>query len=205
MVDNKTLRHAYSVKGRDDVRNLYQGWADTYDTDLTDELGYVAPQMAVQALLSHVDPSSAPIADLGCGTGLAGVLLREAGFNTIDGYDLSPEMLEKVAEKSVYRHLREADLTKPIEPNAESYARAICVGAFAYSHLGPVHISAILKNLAPGGVLTFTINERFYESEGYAPALDKIQADGLAEMLELDKTDYIQAEGIGCWMCSQRT
>jgi hypothetical protein len=35
--------------------------------------------------------------------------------------------------------------------------------------------------------------------------LDKIQADGLAEMLELDKTDYIQAEGIGCWMCSLRT
>ena len=42
---------------------------------------------------------------MGCGTGLSGAALAEAGFTTIDGSDLSPGMLDKARALGVYRDL----------------------------------------------------------------------------------------------------
>jgi ubiquinone/menaquinone biosynthesis C-methylase UbiE len=49
-------------------------------------------------------------ADLACGTGRIGVWLRQQGVTTIDGVDLTPEMLEKARAKAVYRQLFQTDV-----------------------------------------------------------------------------------------------
>lgn len=50
---------------------------------------------------------AASVLDMGCGTGLVGVYLKERGFNNIVGVDASAGMLEKARTKSVYTELHE--------------------------------------------------------------------------------------------------
>jgi SAM-dependent methyltransferase len=49
-------------------------------------------------------------ADLGCGTGRTGAWLRQHGVPTIDGVDLTPEMLTVARSKNVYRLVVQADV-----------------------------------------------------------------------------------------------
>jgi SAM-dependent methyltransferase len=49
-------------------------------------------------------------ADLACGTGRTGVWLRSRGIGTVDGVDLTPEMLDVAASKHVYANLAVGDV-----------------------------------------------------------------------------------------------
>ena len=52
------------------------------------------------------------ILDIGCGTRLFGRLLKNEGYETIDGIDLTPEMFEKARALGVYRSLSEEDISE---------------------------------------------------------------------------------------------
>jgi len=127
-IDPRLARN-YADLATDDQRVVYRQWADSYDKELIEEFGYIAPQEAVNAFVCRVPDRTAPVLDLGCGTGLAGKLLEQAGYTHIDGIDLSPEMLEKAAALNVYRQLWEGDLTAVIDVQP-IYQAVICVGVF---------------------------------------------------------------------------
>ena len=91
---DQRLKKAYGVKSAADVVELYDSWADDYDTELLDELGYVAPRLTAEAFCRHVPDTNALILDVGCGTGLVGKELHDAGYTHVDGLDISNEMLE---------------------------------------------------------------------------------------------------------------
>src|SRR5215510_12770572 len=90
-----------------DVRSGYAEWVATYeqtvedamDIHLLEGLGEVPWEGVRQA------------ADLGCGTGRTGAWLRERGIATIDGVDLTPEMLDVARAREVYRRLVEGDVS----------------------------------------------------------------------------------------------
>ena len=50
------------------------------------------------------------VADLGCGTGLQGPLLKAAGARFIYGVDVSREMLKEAKTKGCYDDLSESDM-----------------------------------------------------------------------------------------------
>jgi SAM-dependent methyltransferase len=89
-----------------DVRNGYGEWAATYeqtvedamDVDLLDALREVQWEAVGRA------------ADLGCGTGRIGAWLRVSGVSSVDGVDLTPEMLAVAERRGVYDRLAEADV-----------------------------------------------------------------------------------------------
>jgi len=106
------LRDAYALETEADTRDFYARWADEYDAQLERGLRYIAPQTLVEMLARHLAAGDAPILDVGCGTGLTPGCLRALGFSAVDRVDFSRAMLEKAAEKGVYRKLIEADLTR---------------------------------------------------------------------------------------------
>lgn len=88
------------------VREGYGGWAATYEDTVPDEL-----DIALLAGLTEVPWREAKrAADLGCGTGRTGQWLRRQGTPSIDGVDLTPEMLAVARSRGVYDRLVEADV-----------------------------------------------------------------------------------------------
>ncbi len=53
------------------------------------------------------------ILDAGCGTGLVGIALKQKGYESVDGFDLSEEMIKVAAATGVYKSLNSGiDMTK---------------------------------------------------------------------------------------------
>ena len=153
-------------------KEVYRNWADTYDEDLIGEFGYVAPEEAVRKLTKFLPDRDSLILDLGCGTGLVGRLLKNEGYGTIDGIDLSPEMLEKARSLGVYRSLFEEDLSvNPELPRI--YGAVICVGVFSHKPDQPDLAGKQLSCLLPGGLMVATVNGKGWHEIGWEALLEE--------------------------------
>jgi len=102
------LDNVYKTERGESMRRYYDDWAESYDTDLR-ENDYRTPARCAEALARVLVDRDAPILDFACGTGISGAALKEAGFTTIDGTDISDGMLEKAREKGAYRDLIRAE------------------------------------------------------------------------------------------------
>ena len=93
--NDRFLKTVYQVRDPDEVRDMYDRWAASYDTELIEENGYAQPRRCAEMLSRHLPDRTAEILDIGCGTGLSGAALAEAGYGVVDGCDFSAAMLEK--------------------------------------------------------------------------------------------------------------
>jgi SAM-dependent methyltransferase len=190
---DELLAAAYALDGPDANRSLYARWAATYEIDFIAESGYryherVAAVFA-ECCLTAVGPDDA-VADVGCGTGIVGEALVRHHRLTIDGLDISPEMLQQAAGKvhagvPVYRRLLEADLTQPLTIEPHSYAGLISAGTFTHGHLGPGALDGLLAVVRPGGRCAIGVNAAHYASHGFAAAFDRLVATGRIADLQL--------------------
>jgi SAM-dependent methyltransferase len=149
---------ARAIRSTDEARELYRRWAHTYDHDVFDRLEVVGTRTIAELLSQHVADRTTPIIDLGCGTGAAGLHLRDHGFTTIDGADLSPEMLDIAATKGSYRHLVAVDLNDEFVLPAPTYGASISAGTFVSGHVGPGAVERISDYLAPQATVAWVIN-----------------------------------------------
>jgi len=89
-----------------DVREGYGEWVRTYEQTVLDHM-----DLRLFERLRTVDwGAPREILDLACGTGRIGSWLRGRTSATIDGVDLTPEMLEIARGKGVYRAIHVADI-----------------------------------------------------------------------------------------------
>ena len=86
------LDRLYGAGSSDELRGEYERIASAYDDELIRGMGYRSPA-AVAGVARRLLPVEARILDVGAGTGLLGVALADAGFDSLDGLDLSPAML----------------------------------------------------------------------------------------------------------------
>ncbi len=152
------LKQAYELQDSDATKTFYRDWAASYDDEVTGE-GYITPARCAEALARHANDPSQPVLDLGCGTGLSGVALREAGFRVVDGADFSEEMIEIARSRNVYRRTFRHDLSQPIPLPPGSVSNAVAVGVMSPSHAPPEAIDNAMEALAAGGVLVFSLND----------------------------------------------
>ena len=84
----------------DYVESLFDGFADTFEGVLVEQLEYCAPAKVAEAAINATAHRGkyASALDAGCGTGLAGLELRDAVKGALDGVDLSSKMAEYAAE-----------------------------------------------------------------------------------------------------------
>lgn len=125
---------------------------------------------------SEID-SNLEVLDAGCGTGLFGTFLAEAGGKNIDGIDLSPGMLEVARNKGVYRYLKLGDLSQPVSEKNCSYDIAVCIGTFTQGHIGPDALAEFVR-IARGGFVVATILESIWKSGGYESKLSSLVNEG---------------------------
>lgn len=114
---------------------------------------------AIDLLRQVPDIPDGPVCDLGCGTGVAGSLLRSRfSDHVLTGLDASPAMLERAKETGHYDETVLADIAQwmPDEPQALIFSNAAL-------HWIPDH-ATLLPRLAglvrPGGVLAVQVPDQ---------------------------------------------
>ncbi len=133
-----------------------------------------APAGAARALMPHLEPGAQGI-DFGCGSGVLGLALREAGLKTpLDGLDLSPVMLDLARATGCYRQLTRANLLLPDECPAlgKPYDFAITMGLMGDYVPYYLALPHIVSTLRPGAFLGYAVERRSTPSH----ALEKLAA-----------------------------
>ena len=104
---------AYALETPADSIRLYGEWAPTYDSDLIKRIGYVVHLRVAEILLRQRSLIDGAVLDVGCGTGLVGVKLREGGIAVVDGVDISPQMLAEAGKKKTKTAIRSIVICLP--------------------------------------------------------------------------------------------
>ncbi|MCR9128989.1 MAG: class I SAM-dependent methyltransferase [Alphaproteobacteria bacterium] len=186
---NPVLDKIYNLSGKpEECVDAYKDWAKTYDQDTVGGMNYVGPKISAKRLAALVGPD-ARILDAGCGTGLAGVELAELGFKTIDGMDISPDMLGEARKKGPYRELQVEDMTKPLSYETDAYDAVVCVGTFTHAHVGPKGFNELIRVTKPGGPIVATVHEDVWP-DGYEDHFRALEADGRARVKSISEEDY---------------
>jgi predicted TPR repeat methyltransferase len=188
------LKNVYDNPG--DKQALFDDWASTYDRDLVDDLGYVADAEACRHFISLVTDRQARILDAGCGTGLVGRRLKQAGYNNVHGNDYSEKMLDEARATGAYQSLEQHDLTLPVETD-QPYDAAISVGVFAFSVPSAEHLVNITRSLKPDGIAVVTVNGKAWKEADWESKLDGFNQDYPdARLVDVQTIDYLTADGI---------
>lgn len=174
----------FQEKTTEDTRTLYDDWANNYEKAHQDMGGYLAPQRCAAALAEFVTDRSEAVIDIGCGTGLAAVAIRELGFTQIDGTDLSEGMLRKAAEREgLYRNLFPGDLNQPLPVTPGSIQHAIAAGVLSPAHAPASTLTSVLELLPAGGCFSFSLNDHSLADPSYQAAIDSAINSNLARQL----------------------
>ena len=192
------LGTAYDLETGEQTLAHYQRWAGTYDQEVGVDNGYAQPARCAAAL-ARVASSCDHVLDVGCGTGLSGVALRDAGFTRLDGCDFSPPMLERAAETGVYRRLFEADLNTGLGTD-DAYDHAVAVGVFSFGHIRPDALREVLRVVRAGGAVVVGVNDHFWEVGELPAELDAIEADGLASVAAREHGEHLPGAAIMGWV-----
>lgn len=169
------LDKVYQARSAKETAQIYDAWAKTYDAEVA-ENGYATPARCAAALHAILPDTSRPVLDFGCGTGLSGLALRLAGFQTIDGRDMSAGMLEIARAKGVYRHLEEIG---PDDPLPNGYDAITAVGVIGSGAAPLPALDRIIDALAPGGVTVFSFNDHTLQDPSYQARVDALIAAGV--------------------------
>ena len=195
--DSGHFEAAYSLETNDQTLAHYRSWAKTYDKEVSEVNGYAQPlRVAEMATRLKID-NAALLLDAGCGSGLSGEALKQAGYSNIHGCDFSPEMLEKSLEKACYGKLFEADLNAQIPDTPDgSYDAVTCVGVFSFGHVYPDACDELLRVLKPGGHLIIALNEPYWDKGDLAAKLEQLTASGSIEVLEKQYGDHLPGHNV---------
>jgi len=182
----------------DALMQVYDDWADRYERELLDEWGYSSPQMAVALLKRYITIEGARVMDAGCGTGLVGVLLSEAGVGHLSGVDYSGGMLEKADAKGVYNSLAQMDLNKAVPIESASYDAVTCIGTFTSTHVVPDALRELVRLTRAGGVVVFTVRDDYWEATDFVDLLTELHTKRSVCIEEIRVEPYIHSEGSEC-------
>lgn len=175
MSDKPDLNKAYALETPEDNLALYADWATTYDTGFAIDMDYRLPQIVAE-ILGEQNPQG-PILDVGAGTGLIAQAFPTLGSVEIHALDISPEMLAVAMKKGFYARAVLADLTLPLQLEANTYGAVVSSGTFTHGHVGPVALDGLLKVAKSGAVFVLAINAEHFEARGFEEKFASLEID----------------------------
>lgn len=185
IMSNFFFDRAYAARTADETRAFRDAWAATFDTEAA-AAGYATPVRCAAALARFSDAST--VLDFGCGTGLSGAALKQAGFACIDGADLSPDMLARAADKQIYRSLTQLDSEPHISGGYDAIAAVDIIGSSA----APMAVfDRLLRALNRGGKLVFSLDDRALADPVSISGMNEWLDCGAARLLFVEYGDHL--------------
>jgi predicted TPR repeat methyltransferase len=142
------------------VRKLFREYSENFEAHLVGRLKYRAPRMLRLAVEKVVKPKGLfhNAMDLGCGTGLVGVEFRSLA-KRLSGIDLSPQMINHAAEKSVYDTLHVGDITRQLSRIRERFDLFLAADVFIYCGDLCRIFHAVARRAIPGAYFVFSTED----------------------------------------------
>ncbi|HEY1209372.1 MAG TPA: methyltransferase domain-containing protein [Terracidiphilus sp.] len=140
----------------DCILQIFKDFSSHYDAKMRDNLSYQAPERIQELIRAEMgDAAGLEILDIGCGTGLSGVGLKERAACLV-GIDLSPEMIDVARERDIYDQLEIAEITEWLDQTEGQFDLIVACDCLVYfGDLQPVAALAAGR-LKPGGCFAFT-------------------------------------------------
>ena len=186
------LGAVYDAKRPDEVAALYDGWAATYDSEMS-AAGYRHPTICLALLARHLARGSAPLLDAGAGTGLIGEWLGILGYPHVEALDISRGMLAQAERKGAYAALHCLALGGTLPFRDGHFAGIVSAGVFTSGHVGPEGLDELVRICRPGGTIVLTVKNTLWES-GFAGRIAELQAASLVS-LEEETQPYVSMPG----------
>ncbi|MBV9548754.1 MAG: methyltransferase domain-containing protein [Alphaproteobacteria bacterium] len=138
------------------IQHIYKNFAASYENLMLQDLKYAGPQRMMEAVQSVIgDRSDMTILDLGCGSGLAGVMFRPRAA-TLAGVDLSPEMVELARARNLYDRLEVGEVTQWLKDGDSRFDLIVSTDVIIYFGDLTAIIAAAARRLNPGGYFAFS-------------------------------------------------
>ncbi len=190
------------------LAEYYKTWAKTYDKDVEGQ-AYRGPDV-IADLLDELAPrdyakkgqDSLRLVDAGCGTGLSGIALAKRGFETIDGFDLSHEMVSEARKTGAYRALHGGvDMNEPpLSIADDSYDVAVCCGVFTIGHVNPSALGELARITRKGGLVLVSTRKSYYDSTDFDLQMRELEIQGYLRLVKyLKNAPYVAEEGAHYW------
>jgi predicted TPR repeat methyltransferase len=188
------LENAYRLSTPADSIAFYREFATHYDRDFAQHLGYHFPKLVAGAYHRAAMDADVPVADVGCGTGL---VAAELGLppGSLEGMDISPEMLGIARGRNLYRDLHEVDLTAPLDRFRGVYGAVISAGTFTHGHLGPGPLRGLLDIARPGGLFVIGVNRVHFDREGFRDVLDAMTGENRITQVRIEEVNIYATTG----------
>ena len=142
---------------REYVENLFDGYAGKFDQSLVEKLEYNIPKILTNLTAKeHGSGSWGSVLDLGCGTGLTGIEIKEF-CSKLEGIDLSNKMLEQAKITNVYDKLTHVDIVDYLSIAELNFDYFISTDVFVYvGNLSEVFRLIKSRNKKPGKLVFST-------------------------------------------------
>jgi predicted TPR repeat methyltransferase len=174
------------------VEKVFDNFAPSFDAKLA-HLGYRGPRIVADAVAAALPAPAArlSVADLGCGTGLCGPLVKPWARRLV-GCDLSSAMLQLAARRAVYDELVKAELTAFLRAHPAAFDLVVSADTLIYfGELREVALAAhdalradglfvfTLEALAPGEAGPYRLHDHGRYAHDGAQARQVFEAAGL--------------------------
>ncbi len=173
---------------------VYADWADNYDAEVAAR-GYRTPDRLAQALANFAS-TDVYVLDFGCGTGIGGAALRRAGFTSLDGTDVTAEMLAKADARGMYRKTWHASPTDMGFAKG-TYHVITAIGVISLGAAPAATLPPLVDQLEKGGLLALSFNDPTLADQTYIDALDTEVSDGKVEVIFREHGPHLDDVGMG--------
>jgi len=164
---NALARHMIGVLGgaaasaapAEYVRELFDGYAATFEEHLVEQLRYATPGLLAGqiAQVSSPAPQSLDVLDIGCGTGLCGEAVRPWSRHLV-GVDLSSGMLDIARRKGTYDRLECRDALQSLASEVErSFDLVLAADVLVYFGDLSALLAGVRRVLRSDGLFAFSV------------------------------------------------